>query len=64
LEVTVLRGLRIDQHPADGVTRALRNLAIVLSRMIVIRMPVIMMALYGRRSGMRNVPSCATARLS
>ena len=50
MQMTMLRGMRIDQHPADGVTHALRDLAIVLlaivlPRMVVTRMAMIMVML-------------------
>src|ERR1700738_4232241 len=71
MEMTVLGGMRVDQHPADGVTHALLDLAIVLlanallaivlPRMVVTR-PMIMMMLGGRRCGLRNRQPSATAR--
>jgi hypothetical protein len=65
--MTVLRGMRIDNHPADRVTHAFRDLAIVrlalfLPRMVVTRMTMRMMLLGGCRSGLRHGPPGATAR--
>ena len=40
MQMTVLRGMRIDQHPADGVTHAFRDLAIVLLATVQPRMVV------------------------
>ena len=68
MQVTVLRGMRIDLHATDGITHAFTDpaiflLAIVLPGMVVTRMAMIMMWLRGRRSGLRRRLGGATARL-
>jgi hypothetical protein len=68
MEMTMLSGARIDTHPADGVTHVLRDLAVVLPRMVVTCMVVTCMAmvvtvLRGGRPGLRNGLPRAAARV-
>src|SRR4051812_42197629 len=56
MKMTVLRGMRIDQHSADRVTHAFLDLAIIRPPMVVARMPMRMVVLRGRRFGLRDIP--------